>query len=93
MALLLPLDLAQSGSLFEVLSRSHVLSGLFAVLMMSLGVAAIVYRAKRRFALIEPGSVLILLGYALALWLLATSEELETAKASRSAATTSAVSW
>jgi cation:H+ antiporter len=70
MAILLPLDLAQPGSLFAVVDPSHALSGLFAVVLMSLGVAAIVYRAKRRFAMVEPDSLLILAAYVVALWLL-----------------------
>jgi len=37
----------------------HALSGLFAVVLMGLGLGAIVYRAKKRFALIEPSSLLI----------------------------------
>jgi cation:H+ antiporter len=70
MAILLPLDLAQPGSLFAAVDPSHAISGLAGVILMSLGVAAIAYRAKRRFALLEPGSVLVLLGYVAALVLL-----------------------
>jgi cation:H+ antiporter len=70
MAILLPLDLAQPGSLFAVVDPSHALTGLFAVVLMSLGVAAIVYRAKRKFAMVEPDSLLILAAYLVALWLL-----------------------
>jgi cation:H+ antiporter len=70
MAIFLPLDVVQPGSLFAALDPSHALSGLFSVVLMSLGVAAIVYRAKRRFALLEPDSLLIVAGYAVALWLL-----------------------
>jgi cation:H+ antiporter len=70
MALFLPLDLAQPGSLFAVLDPGHAVSALFAVVLMSLGLAAIVYRAKRRFSMLEPGSALMLVAYVLALWLL-----------------------
>jgi cation:H+ antiporter len=70
MALLLPLDLAQPGSLFAALDPGHALSGLFAVLLMSLGLAAIAYRAKRRFAMLEPDSALMIAAYACAIWLL-----------------------
>jgi cation:H+ antiporter len=70
MAILLPLDLAQPGSLFAALDPGHALSGLFAVVLMSLGLAAIVYRAKRRFAMLEPDSALIAAAYFAALWLL-----------------------
>jgi hypothetical protein len=43
---------------------------LFAVVLMSLGLAAIVYRAKRRFAMLEPSSLLIVAGYVLAVSLI-----------------------
>jgi cation:H+ antiporter len=70
MAIFFPLDLAQPGSLFTALDPNHALSGLFAVGLMSLGLAAIVYRAKRRFAMLEPNSFLMLVAYAMAIWLL-----------------------
>lgn len=70
MALMLPLDLAQPGSLFGVIDRGHALAGLFAVVLMSLGLAAIVYRAKRRYAMIEPDSLLMIAAYGCAIWLL-----------------------
>jgi cation:H+ antiporter len=70
MAVFLALDLAQPGNVFAALDPSHAMSGLFAVVLMSLGLAAIVYRAKRRFAMLEPGSVLMLAGYALGVALL-----------------------
>ena len=34
------------------------------------GLAAIMYRAERRFAMLEPGSAVMLLTYLLGLWLL-----------------------
>lgn len=70
MAIFLPLDLAQPGSLFATVDPGHAVSGLFAVLLMSLGLAAIVYRAKRRFAMVEPDSVLMVVAYGCALWML-----------------------
>jgi cation:H+ antiporter len=70
MAIFLPLDLAQPASLFAALDPNHALSGIFAVVLMSLGLAAIVYRAKRRFAMLEPDSLLMLAAYVVALWLL-----------------------
>lgn len=70
MAIFFALDLVQPGSLFATLDQNHALSGLFAVVLMSLGLAAIVYRAKRRFAMLEPDSLLMLVTYGAALWLL-----------------------
>lgn len=70
MAIFLALDLAQPGSLFAAVDPSHVLSGLAGVVLMALGVAAIVYRAKRRFAMLEPDSLLILSTYCAAMLLI-----------------------
>jgi cation:H+ antiporter len=70
MAIFLPVDLAQPGNLFAALDPSHALSGFFAVVLMSLGLAAIVYRAERRFAMLEPDSLLMLATYCVALWLI-----------------------
>jgi cation:H+ antiporter len=70
MALFLPLDLLEPGSLFRGLDPAHAASALLAAVLMALGLAAILYRAKRRFGMIEPDSALVLLTYLLGLWLL-----------------------
>lgn len=70
MLIFLPLDLAQPGSLFTAIDPNHALSGLFAVILMSLGLAAIVCRAKRRSTMLDPDSLLIVVTYVVALWLL-----------------------
>lgn len=70
MVLFLPLDMVQPGSLFAVVDSNHALSGLFAVVLMSLGLSAIVYRAKRQYALLEPSSVLMVAAYVGAIWIL-----------------------
>lgn len=72
MAIFFLLDAVEPGSLFAKLDPDHVLSALFAVVLMGLGLAAIVYRAKRRFAMLEPDSLLMLVAYAAAIWLLYT---------------------
>lgn len=72
MAIFLPLDLAHPGSLFASLDPNHALSALFAIVLMSFGLAAIVYRAKRRRAVVEPDSLLMLVAYLFAMWLLYT---------------------
>ena len=69
-AIFLPIDLAQPGSLFAVIDPNHALSALFAIVLMGLGLAAIIYRAKQRVAVVEPDSLLMLLVYVFALWLL-----------------------
>jgi len=71
MSIFLWLDLAHpGGSLFAEASKTHALTGVFASILMALGLAAIVYRAKKRFAMIEPDSALIALTYVLAIWML-----------------------
>ena len=71
MAIFLALDLAQPGrAIFAALDVNHALSVLIAVILMSLGLAAIVYRAERRLAMIEPSSLLMLITYVLGVWLL-----------------------
>jgi cation:H+ antiporter len=70
MAIFLPLDAVQPGSLFAMVDSNHALSAMFAAVLMAVGLGAIFYRANRRFAMIEPDSFLILLTYGLALWLL-----------------------
>ncbi|MCS7172048.1 MAG: hypothetical protein N0A24_01320 [Armatimonadetes bacterium] len=70
MALFLPLDLVQPASLFAAADPDHVLSGLVGITLMSLGLVAVVYRAERRFLLLEWGSLLMLAAYGLGVWLL-----------------------
>lgn len=71
MCVFFAMDLAHPGGpVFSVLDPAHVVSALFAMLLMALGLAAIVYRAERRFALLEPGSALMFLVYVFGLWTL-----------------------
>jgi cation:H+ antiporter len=70
MAVFVVLDAAQEGSLFATVEPRHAVSALFALVLMSLGMAAIVYRAKRRFAMLEPDSALIVVAYVAAMWML-----------------------
>jgi cation:H+ antiporter len=74
MAIFLPLDLAQPGSLFAVIDRAHALTAVFAVVLMSLGLAAIAYRPRRRGGLLDPHSLLVLVSYCAAIWLLFRQE-------------------
>ncbi|MBL4818439.1 MAG: sodium:calcium antiporter [Deltaproteobacteria bacterium] len=70
MALLLPLDILQGGNLFALADPDHVITALFAVVLMSIGLAAIIYRAEKSTILFEPGSQLMLLIYLAALGIL-----------------------
>jgi len=71
MAIFFALDLAHPGGhLFAAVSPAHAITGLFGIILTSLGLAAIVYRAQRRFAMIEPDSLAIVLGYFFGMWML-----------------------
>ena len=73
MAIFFALDLAKpGGAIFSGLDPLHAVSALFGVMLTSMGLAAIIYRAERRFAMIEPGSILIVVTYLLGIWLLYT---------------------
>jgi cation:H+ antiporter len=64
MSLFFALDAAQPGSLFAAADPDHAITALCAVVLMSLGLSAIVYRAKRQHALLEPSSWLMVAAYA-----------------------------
>lgn len=62
------LDIAHPGPpILSVISRAHLVSALAAIALMTIGVAAIVYRAQGRLSLREPSSALIIVGYILGL--------------------------
>lgn len=64
-------DLAfREGSLLGSISSAHALTALWSILMMNIGLMGIIYRAERRFMLIEPDSLLMIVAYVLGLWLL-----------------------
>jgi cation:H+ antiporter len=71
MAIFVVLDAVHTGGpLFAAVSPAHAVTGLFGVVLTALGLSAIVYRAERRFAMIEPDSVAIVLAYVLGMLLL-----------------------
>jgi cation:H+ antiporter len=71
MVVFLAMDVAQpGGSIFAALSAGHAVTGLLAVVMTATGLAAVVYRAERRFGMLEPSSVVLIATYVLGLWLL-----------------------
>jgi cation:H+ antiporter len=68
MMIFLALDLAEPrGAIFALIEPEHVVSALFAVILTSLGAAAIVYRAERRLPLIDLDSWLMVVLYLLAI--------------------------
>ncbi|MGZ8386273.1 MAG: sodium:calcium antiporter [Nitrospira sp.] len=67
-------DLAyRGGGLLSTVSSTHALTALWAIIMMNIGLMGIMYRAERRFRLIEPDSLLMMVVYVLGLWLLFNS--------------------
>lgn len=70
MTVFVVLDIAYpQGAMLSVVSTLHAISALAAIVLMALGVAALVYRAQGRLALLEPSSGSIILGYVFAIWL------------------------
>lgn len=60
----------REGALLGSVSPAHALAALWSILMMNVGLMGIIYRAEKRFMLIEPDSVLMIVSYAVGLWLL-----------------------
>lgn len=70
MAALFVTDVAyREGPLLSAVNHSHVLTALWSILLMSIGLMGIIYRAEKRFMLIEPDSALIIMSYAIGIWL------------------------
>jgi cation:H+ antiporter len=68
MVLLAPLDLAYTdGPILGALDTVHALTGLVSVVLMAIGLAALVYRAKGRFAMLQPSGIAIVIVYVLGL--------------------------
>lgn len=64
-------DLAFSGGpLLNVVSDAHAMTALWSMLLMSAALMGIIYRVEKRYLLIEPDSLAIIIGYCLGLWLL-----------------------
>jgi cation:H+ antiporter len=58
------------GAMLSQVSSTHALTALWSILMMNIGLMGIIYRAEKRFMLIEPDSLLMIVAYVLGLWLL-----------------------
>lgn len=61
MVLLLPIDIAYTGSLFADISAAHALTGLAVIVITSLVVMGQVYQVEKRVRLVEPDGLLILI--------------------------------
>jgi cation:H+ antiporter len=71
MAAFLFADMAyRGGGLLNEVSPAHAMTALWSILMMTIGLMGIIYRAEKRFLLIEPDSLLMIVTYVLGLWLL-----------------------
>ncbi len=71
MVIFVALDAASpSGPVFGQLSPIHAISATLAVILMGLGLASILYRAERRFLMVEPDSALMIAFYLFAIWIL-----------------------
>ncbi len=60
----------RQGPLLSSVSSSHAMTGLWCILLMNVGLMGIIYRVEKRYALIEPDSFVMIIGYFLGLWLL-----------------------
>ena len=58
------------ASVFSAASQANAMAALWSILLMSLALMGIIYRAEKRYLLVEPDSLLVVLGYCLGLWLL-----------------------
>lgn len=64
-------DLAyREGPILSAVSSSHALTALWSIVLMCVGLMGILYRVEQRYLLIEPDSVVMMLGYVFGLWLL-----------------------
>lgn len=62
------LDAAHPGGpVLEVVNAAHAISAMVAIVLMGIALAALVYRSRGRFSLLEPSAALILIGYVLGL--------------------------
>lgn len=71
MAVIFIVDLAyRSGPVLSAVSPAHAITALWSMILMNIGLMGIIYRAEKRFWFIEPDSLLIVVTYAIGLWLL-----------------------
>jgi len=64
-------DVAFSGGpVFNTITDVHAMTVLWSILLMSGGMMGIICRVEKRYLLIEPDSLAIILGYCLGLWLI-----------------------
>lgn len=59
MALFVPLDLAQSGSLFGLAAATHAVTGVWVIVVSSVAVMGQIYNAESRRRIVEPDAMLV----------------------------------
>jgi len=71
MAALFFVDVAyRQGPLLSAVNPAHVMTACWGILLMNVGLMGIIYRAEKRYFLIEPDSLMIIVGYVIGMWLL-----------------------
>ncbi len=60
----------REGPLLSAVDSAHALTALWSILLMNIGLMGIMYRVERRYLLIDPDSMAMIVGYFLGLWLL-----------------------
>lgn len=60
----------RNGSLLASVEPAHAVTAFWGILLMNIGLMGIIYRAEKRYFLIEPDSFLMILGWILGMWLL-----------------------
>ncbi len=71
MAAFLFVDAAyRQEAILSAVSPSHANTALWSILMMNIGLMGIIYRAEKRFVLVEPDGLLMIVSYVLGLWLI-----------------------
>jgi cation:H+ antiporter len=58
----------RQGALLSAVSSTHIVTAFLGILLMNIGLMGIIYRAEKRFVLIEPDSLLMIVGYGLGMW-------------------------
>ena len=71
MAILFVADLAyRNGPLLAAVDSTHAVTAFVSILLMTVGIMGIMYRAEKRFLFIEPDSALMIAGYLLGMGLI-----------------------
>jgi cation:H+ antiporter len=71
MGILFFADMAyRKGPLLGAVNNAHAVTALVSILLMSVGIMGIIYRAEKRFFFVEPDSALMILGYLIGMGLI-----------------------